>query len=565
VDFDAKRAMGTALRTIRDTTSVERGMAELLAFCRAQAPEDDETWGELSGLDFGEDVRAIAAELAVLISALGDEYTGLYFGLDGLNMPHGKGIEFGCATGYVPGAADDEWVYGCSRYPGEIASGVLSEMYRHVRVGRFGDCVLCLGYLGMALRAALERVDAAVTLGGAGERAVVFGFHDGDLLRLGVIKPGGFELRYDDAATRWAAESASAAAGPVAQGPSPLEQADTSPPRVTRMDWIRRAGREARRSEDPAARARLWNDIVTAVALANEQADGEMFDEALAAAASAPDPHARVMLRCAAAEGMARAGRSAQIDEVLNAARRDAGGLPDMFRRSLLGWIEHSQRQAAFWASREWPATDPTAPVRFWADPKSPEGRAIALWEEGQHEAARDEIEQAIAEVDRAALASNNQHHQISAIGRLLDAQRAMGDVEGFRASAARVAEAVEGWALPGGWMSASVFSEVAEYLHAAGDARECRRCLAAALAAADEETSASLDSHGRVSAALQRCGQIDQALDVARRIRPASERRKLLIQLLTREGRTSEAEDVYRSVQSPTERVALALAAARA
>ncbi len=56
------RAMGAALRTIRNSTDVVQGMSALLACCRAHSPDDEETWEQVEQLDFASDAASIAEE-----------------------------------------------------------------------------------------------------------------------------------------------------------------------------------------------------------------------------------------------------------------------------------------------------------------------------------------------------------------------------------------------------------------------------------------------------------------------------------------------------------------------
>jgi hypothetical protein len=129
--------------------------------------------------------------------AVPPEYTGLYFGLDGLNMPRSKGIEFGCSKTFDE--ASDEggvnWAYNGSFYPFEIPSALLSELYGGVvEMAGLADHAVCIAYTGLAVRDALRDLPRELTLGGAKARAVCFGPHDGDLYRLGTLRPDGLHI-----------------------------------------------------------------------------------------------------------------------------------------------------------------------------------------------------------------------------------------------------------------------------------------------------------------------------------------------------------------------------------
>jgi hypothetical protein len=199
LDFDIDHALNEMVKTVR-AGGVARCVKRLLAYCRKEDPSSDE-WDRLQKLPFEADAERIAQEIEVAFRSrkITARHKGFYFGLDGLNMPKGKEIEFGCSTKFDPKSNADEWVSECDFYFRTIKSKVLSAAYRIVEGAGIGDYVLCLGYTGLALRAAFEAIDPEILLGKAKSRGVCWGFHDGDLFNLGIITSKGFKLNLPDA------------------------------------------------------------------------------------------------------------------------------------------------------------------------------------------------------------------------------------------------------------------------------------------------------------------------------------------------------------------------------
>lgn len=191
-----QQMMQRILRILRDAPNLAAGMASLFSYGRELQPEF-RLWKRLERIDSASDAQVM---LLLLRQQLEDpeisaEYTGFYFGLDGLNMPHGKGVEFGCSRHFRLDATDDKWVYQCDLYPEKIPSDSLSAAYRTgIELGGLADYIVCFGFLGLALRQAFDSIPTTESLNSAPYRAMMWGFHDGDLESLGVIHPQGFQL-----------------------------------------------------------------------------------------------------------------------------------------------------------------------------------------------------------------------------------------------------------------------------------------------------------------------------------------------------------------------------------
>lgn len=198
-DFDYVKTVGKMCAVINVGQPIAESVSTLLDFCESEAPRDAALWKKLRGRDYAGDAqemrRAFAA--ALRLKPVPAEYNGLYFGLDGLNMPRSKGIEFGCSKTFDE-ANDDggvDWAYDGSFYSFEIPSGLLGELYDGVvEMASLADHAVCIAYTGLAVRDALCDLPRELTLGGARARAACFGPHDGDLYRLGTLRTGGLQV-----------------------------------------------------------------------------------------------------------------------------------------------------------------------------------------------------------------------------------------------------------------------------------------------------------------------------------------------------------------------------------
>jgi len=203
-DFDYERTMRAVFEAV-NADDIADGISNLIKFCRVEAPADAALWDDLARRDFAADYVLFRDDFGgnLKASPIPAKYTSLYFGLDGLNMANGKGIEFGCSDTFddTKDDGDVSWAYDGSHYPFEIASPLLSELYDGVvQMASLADHAVCIAYVGLAVRDALRELPISDTLGTARARAVCWGPHDGDLYRLGTLRPSGLDL---DCTWRW--------------------------------------------------------------------------------------------------------------------------------------------------------------------------------------------------------------------------------------------------------------------------------------------------------------------------------------------------------------------------
>jgi hypothetical protein len=98
-DFDYMKTIGKMCEVINAGRPIADSMSSLLDFCESEASSEAALWKDLRGRDYAGDAKAMqqAFGASLRVNAVPPEYSGLYFGLDGLNMPRSKGIEFGCS------------------------------------------------------------------------------------------------------------------------------------------------------------------------------------------------------------------------------------------------------------------------------------------------------------------------------------------------------------------------------------------------------------------------------------------------------------------------------------
>jgi hypothetical protein len=196
-----ERITNAVALAVNESEDVVDGMARLLDFCRVESPTDASLWNTIAECDFEGDYRQLCDSFGESLSSdpIPAEYNGFYFGLDGLNMPNGKGIEFGC-TKFFDDATDAggfKWAESCSYYPFELPSAILGQLYGGVvKMATLADFALLIPYVGLAVRDCLRELPISRTLGRSRARGLCWGPHDGDLYRLGTLRPDGLVVNF---------------------------------------------------------------------------------------------------------------------------------------------------------------------------------------------------------------------------------------------------------------------------------------------------------------------------------------------------------------------------------
>ncbi|HXX92752.1 MAG TPA: hypothetical protein VEN81_03910 [Planctomycetota bacterium] len=195
--MDPSDALPSILKLVRTGGDPARSLGKLLDHFAEAKPSS--AWTKMKDVDVGRDIAEardwLEAQLARRAST-----TGVYLGLDTLNMDDGAGhnVEIGGSVKADPESLDTEWAFENS-WTGEhhLIRG-LFEMHRIYStiedLYSFADYALFLGYSGIVLAAAVERLERKLRSGGMG-RLYIWGFHDGDLFPLCNSLGDRFQLR----------------------------------------------------------------------------------------------------------------------------------------------------------------------------------------------------------------------------------------------------------------------------------------------------------------------------------------------------------------------------------
>lgn len=185
-----------ACDVIRRTSSLADGIHELIAAADRARFLTPAQLGLIADIDFVADAEQFTeALLARFSSASLKGVTGFYFGIDGLNIPHGKGIEFGCSTRHEAGLREIQFAWKCEQYLDDLPSSAMKGIYSSEEpIETEAEYLICFGYLGLALKQAFQPGSAGLIQCPSDEIAIAFGFHDGDLALLGFVRPNDLNL-----------------------------------------------------------------------------------------------------------------------------------------------------------------------------------------------------------------------------------------------------------------------------------------------------------------------------------------------------------------------------------
>lgn len=114
--------------------------------------------------------------------------TGIYLGLDTLNMDYGKGsnIEIGLSDACNASEFSDDWTYECDHYGSShliYGLNLVSDNFTNAtkwssEERSFSEYIIFLGYSGIVLREALLNITTE------NDFLSIWGFHDGDMFYL---------------------------------------------------------------------------------------------------------------------------------------------------------------------------------------------------------------------------------------------------------------------------------------------------------------------------------------------------------------------------------------------
>jgi hypothetical protein len=198
------RHAGLIERIIREAPDVATGVHVLRELARLDVPATLPVWRVIDSLTWASDVAPVRdAWVHRVRTCVPPEASGIYLGLDGVSMPEGRGVQLGCSTAHLPGWHAIDFVFNCETYCDDIPLPSLAKLYTwlyaeggYETFGSIDNMLLeypiCLGCGALVFRDALRTLDPSLLAGENLERCFAFGFHDGDLIRLGRATQEGF-------------------------------------------------------------------------------------------------------------------------------------------------------------------------------------------------------------------------------------------------------------------------------------------------------------------------------------------------------------------------------------
>lgn len=191
------------LEIVRAGINPEKTWRSILALCNGSAPSS--LWDLLPALDINADIERAARWIQVELDNKLSACTGIYLGLDTLNMRagDGKNVETGGSALCEPSEDSSDWLSSDLAYGADhILLGLFHLRAKYSeeewRVGDksvaagslfgFADYMLFLGYSGVVLGHACKLIKSNRA------RLFVWGFHDGDMFLLGRSSGNEFTL-----------------------------------------------------------------------------------------------------------------------------------------------------------------------------------------------------------------------------------------------------------------------------------------------------------------------------------------------------------------------------------
>ena len=196
VDYSAEH-IDAVLEILRKFHTPKEAWRAILAYCKKVAPHA--AWSQFSRPALSRDIADATLWLRRQLDHL--PAAGLiYLGLDTLNMADGAGKNVEIGASESADAEDDsgEWVLGDLKYGQDFLIKGLVKMHKLYQSDEWAECfgfcdyILFLAYSGIVLSNACRAVfvDSPIR--------VTWGFHDGDMFKLGRIELGGFQPMFTD-------------------------------------------------------------------------------------------------------------------------------------------------------------------------------------------------------------------------------------------------------------------------------------------------------------------------------------------------------------------------------
>ena len=144
-------------------------------------------WSEFENMNIERDIKAAEIWLNQTFKKF-PGFSGIYLGLDTLNMENGKGtnVEIGLSKSCNPSIFSDEWAYECENYGEshlikglyEVSDCFNNENQWTTDEQNFTEYLIFLGYSGLVLKEALTNLKIE------NDFLSLWGFHDGDMFFL---------------------------------------------------------------------------------------------------------------------------------------------------------------------------------------------------------------------------------------------------------------------------------------------------------------------------------------------------------------------------------------------
>jgi hypothetical protein len=183
---------------VRSTCTVATGMRRIIRYCSRADPNP--RWKLFDKLKIDEDLLRLRAwlETAFTEDPPADDVPGLWFGLIDVDRDGQPSFDMHLSGGHPDDGQPDDLVIGGSWEPrDEFAhSGVLDQIHKiaHAKEGRElenAEYHLTLAYGALAVRRLAMTLNPELLLGGAPRRVLAVGFHDGDSIGVGTLRPEG--------------------------------------------------------------------------------------------------------------------------------------------------------------------------------------------------------------------------------------------------------------------------------------------------------------------------------------------------------------------------------------
>ncbi|WNJ19033.1 hypothetical protein [Pontibacter sp. G13] len=179
------QAIDGVLDILVNEPDATQAFEQILAHGREQLKST--IWDKYTQMNLNRDLQSAThwfqAEIAKHPTA-----TGIYFGLDTLNMNdgHGRNVELGFSSDCHPEKLEDEWSYRCDQFGSphlilglsEVSYTFENEDTWSYKERAFAEYFFFLGYSGIVLREAMKAADFGQDF------LAMWGFHDGDMFYL---------------------------------------------------------------------------------------------------------------------------------------------------------------------------------------------------------------------------------------------------------------------------------------------------------------------------------------------------------------------------------------------